>query len=579
VEFRVLGPLEVTDGSRRLDLGAAKQRSLLALLLLEHGQGVATDRLIDRLWGSSPPETARKSIQKYVSHLRDVLGGDRIQTLERGYVIKVGEGELDLDAFEQLRSSAIAAEPRVKASTLRRALSIVRGEPLADLQGEPWHEQVAERIGDLVLTAREECHDAELALGEHRRLVPELDTLVRAHPFRERSLEHLMLALYRSGRQADALAVYRRASAALRSELGLEPGTALRDLERRVLVHDPMLTVPETDPGRRPSRFSRRRLAVVGGLAVAAAALVFGLDTSTSSGTSLKSLKPSIVLLDSRTGRVIVSWPYWDYRYPWVTTGDGAFWLASFTNGFTEVDPSTGQIRRRILPPFGNGTNLALPRGKNVWSTGRGGLARYDLASNKVVATHRPFSGHPPIGLFGITFAAGSIWAASFEQNEVIRFNPATLGVVARIAVPKPWSLSSGDHQVWVSSQSDGVLRIDARTNRVVAIARLPDPSHIDEVVAGSGYAFATNGRRGTVAKIDVRGHVVATYHTGAGAQAPSYSAGAVWVSNASTGTLVRIDARTGARRTFRFGHTLGTEAALGRYVMLAITPGSTSGH
>jgi streptogramin lyase len=196
-----------------------------------------------------------------------------------------------------------------------------------------------------------------------------------------------------------------------------------------------------------------------------------------------------------------------------------------------------------------------------------------------VVATHRPFSGHPPIGLFGITFAAGSIWAASFEQNEVIRFNPATLGVVARIAVPKPWSLSSGDHQVWVSSQSDGVLRIDARTNRVVAIARLPNPSHIDEVVAGGRYAFATNGRRGTVAKIDALGHVVATYHTGAGAQAPSYSAGAVWVSNASTGTLVRIDARTGARRTFRFGHTLGTEAALGRYVMLAITPGSPSGH
>jgi DNA-binding SARP family transcriptional activator len=573
MEFCVLGPLEVARESRRIELGPAKQRALLALLLLERGKVVPTDRLVEELWGGRAPDTARKSVQKYVSQLRELLGADRIQTFERGYSIQLAEGELDLESFERLRASAQVSDPRRRTATLREALALVRGEPLADLHDEPWVASIAERIVDLVLTVREECHEAELTLGAHNRLVAELDELTRAHPFRERMLEHYMLALYRSGRQADALAVYRTAATRMRDELGLEPGAELRLLERKILAHDPSLAAPPSARAKPVSRPSRRRLAVAAALIAAAATTAVAWRATTNSRASLSSLKPSLVLLDSRTGNVIQSWPYSSYRYPWVTTGNGKFWLASFTNGFTEIDPRTGAIVRRVLPPFGNGTNLALPRGKTIWYTGTGGLARYDLVTNRVAAVYHPFQGRHRVGLFGITRAAGSIWAASVEQNLVLRIDPRTGQVLARIRVPKPWWIASGDGGLWVSSDSIGVLRIDPRTNRIGAVTRLAHPSSVDEVVVGRGDAWVTNGRTGTVTRIDLSGHVVARYRTGAGAHEPSYSGGALWVSNQDAGTLVRIDAVTGDQRTLQFGHTVGTEASLGRYVMLAITP------
>jgi sugar lactone lactonase YvrE len=186
---------------------------------------------------------------------------------------------------------------------------------------------------------------------------------------------------------------------------------------------------------------------------------------------------------------------------------------------------------------------------------------------------YHPFKGRHPVGLYGITRAAGSIWTASVEQNLVLRIDPRTGHVLARIPVPKPWWISSGDGGLWVSSDSIGALRIDPGKNRVRAVTRIPDPSSIDEVVVGGGDAWVTNSRTGTVTRIDTSGHVVATYRTGAGAHEPSYSAGALWVTNQDAGTLVRIDAKTGDQRTLKFGHTVGTEASLGRYVMLAITP------
>jgi DNA-binding SARP family transcriptional activator/streptogramin lyase len=573
MEFRVLGPLEVTRGSRRIELGAAKQRALLALLLVERGRVVPSDRLVEELWGGRAPDTARKSVQKYVSQLREVLGTDRIQTFERGYSIQLAECELDLESFERLRLSAQVPDPRRRAATLREALALVRGEPLADLHGEPWVAQVAEGIADLVLTVQEECHEAELMLGEHNRLVTELDELTRAHPFRERTLEHHMLALYRSGRQADALAVYRTAARRMRDELGLNPGTELRLLERKILAQDPSLAAPPGPKRKLPSPSSRRRLAVAAALTAAVAATAIAWSATTNSRASLRLLKPSIVLLDTRTGKVIRSWPYSIYRYPWATTGNGKFWLQSFTNGVTEIDPHTGAILRRVLPPFGNGTNLAVPRGKTIWYTGTGGLARFDLATNRVTAVYRPFKGRHEVGLYGIARASGSLWTASVEQNLVLRIDPRTGKVLARIRVPKPWWVASGDGELWVSSDSIGVLRIDPGKNRVESVTRLPYPSVVDALVVGDGDAWVTNGRSGTVTRIDPSGQVVRLYRTGAGAHEPSFSAGALWVTNQDAGTLVRIDSRTGAKKTFRFGHTVGTEASLGRYVMVAITP------
>jgi DNA-binding SARP family transcriptional activator/streptogramin lyase len=571
LDFRILGPLEVADGDRPLALGGVKQRSLLALLLLARGRSVTTDRLIEELWDGRPPETARKSVQKYVVNLRALLGIDRIRTTERGYVLELEAGQLDLDRFEELARSAGAAAPRRAASESRAALALVRGEPLADLRDQSWAQQQLHRVDELLMTVREVCLDAELELGEHRRLVPELEVLVGEHPYRERLLEQLMLALYGSGRQAEALAAYRRGASLLRSDLGLEPSASLRALEQRILAQDPSLIParPRLLAARHRSRYLRA-VAIASVLAVTGAATLWLLARS---GHSLAKLGPSIVLLDTeQNGKVIASWPYRDYEFPWVTTGNGKFWLASFTNGFTEVDPRSGRILRRLLPPFGNGTNLALPHGRTVWFTGKVGLARYDLVSNRVVARYKPFRPRRGFGLYGITRDAGSIWVASVEANEVIRVNPGTGAVEARIHVPKPWWLAKGDGGLWVSSDSDGVLRIDPALNSIAAIAPVPEP--VDEVVVGGGFAWATNMKQGTVSKVDSTGHIVATYRTGRGAHEPSFSADKLWVSNERSGTLTSIDATTGAQRAFQFGHKLGTEAALGRYVMLAITPG-----
>lgn len=422
----------------------------------------------------------------------------------------------------------------------------------------------------------EACHDAELALGEHRSLVPELEELSAKHPYRERLLEQLMLALYRSGRQAEALTAYRRGATRLRIDLGLEPSEPLRQLEQQILTQDRDLAPSRPAVALRVKRRVRHGKRVIGVALVLAAAAAASLSLATAADPhqSLSKLGASIVLLDTRDGKVITHWPYWDDRFPWVTTGNGKFWLASFTNGFTEIDPRSGEIVRRLLPPFGNGTNLALPGGGSVWFTGTVGLARYDLASNLVVARYRPFRPRHGFGLFGITRAAGSLWVASVEGNQVIRVDPRTGAVQARIPVPRPWWMGSGDGGLWVSSESEGVLRIDPSENAVATIAHVPEP--IDEVVVGGGFAWATNGKRGTAYKVDRAGQIVATYRTGLGAHEPSFSAGKLWVSNEKTGTLTGIDAATGSEQTFQFGHRLGTEAAIGRYVMVAITGGRT---
>ena len=460
------------------------------------------------------------------------------------------------------------------ATRLDRALALVRGHPLEDLRHERWAETEASRLDEVVLSAQEACNDAELSVGHDARLVPELERLSAAHPYRERFAEQLMLALYRSGRQAAALEAYRRVAHRLRTDLGLEPGRALQELEQRMLNHDPAL-----EPRNRLEQARRRRrfgwkLIAFGGALIALAAVAAGVLVERSRGASLESVKPSVIILDTQTGKVVARWPYQEFAYPWATTGDGRFWLASTTSGFTEIDARTGRFVRRVLPPFATGTNLALPSGKSIWFTGVGGLARYDMQQGRETARYRLMRGTHRFGLYGITRASRSIWVASVEENEVIRVDPSTGAAEARIPVRSPWVLASGEGGIWVTSETDGVERIDPATNTVAAVAAVPQP--LDSVVVGGGFAWVTNDPKGAVYQVDSTGHIVQTYFTGDGAHEPSFSDGKVWVSNESGGTLTSIDATTGALRDYRFGHPLGTEAALGRYVMVAITGGLT---
>ena len=240
MEFRVLGPLEVVaDDGTPLALGGGKPRALLAALLLEPNRVVSTDRLIDALWGDDPPASGAAALQVHVHALRKALGAERIATRPPGYALVVQSGELDSERFEALAGDG----------ALDEALALWRGPALADLADEPFARSEVARLDERRLAVLEDRFERELDAGRHAAVVAELDGLVAAHPHRERLQALRMLALYRSGRQADALAAYREARAAL-DELGLEPSSELRALERRMLEQDPELdAAPEHELG------------------------------------------------------------------------------------------------------------------------------------------------------------------------------------------------------------------------------------------------------------------------------------------------------------------------------------------
>lgn len=234
MEFRILGPLEVVDGGRFLPLGGARQRAMLALLLTRPNEVVSTDRLIDELWGAEAPRTALNTVQYYVSQLRKLLGAERIVTRPPGYAIRVERGELDLERFELLLE-------RGDAEALREALALWRGPALADFVYERFAREAIVRLEELRLVAHERRVEADLERGRGAELVAELEQLIAVHPLRERLRGQLMLALYRSGRQAEALAVYQDTRTTLVEELGIEPGPPLQELERAILRQDPAL--------------------------------------------------------------------------------------------------------------------------------------------------------------------------------------------------------------------------------------------------------------------------------------------------------------------------------------------------
>jgi DNA-binding SARP family transcriptional activator/tetratricopeptide (TPR) repeat protein len=233
MEFRILGPLEVLENGRTVDLGGAKQRALLAILLLHANEVVSTDRLIDALWEDEPPETGRKALQVYVSQLRKALGKERLQTRAPGYLLRVEEEEFDLRRFPGL----------VASGRLGEALALWRGPALQEFTYQRFAQSEIGRLEELRLACLEDRIEADLAAGRHGALVGELEVLVSEHPLRERLRGQLMLALYRSGRQAEALDAYQDARRALVDELGIEPSPELRELEMAILRQDASLSL------------------------------------------------------------------------------------------------------------------------------------------------------------------------------------------------------------------------------------------------------------------------------------------------------------------------------------------------
>ncbi len=233
LDFRILGPLEVVDDGVELELGAQKHRTLLAVLLVHANEVVSTDQLIEALWEDTPPPRALKALQVYVSQLRKLIGRERLQTKTPGYLLRLAPDELDTARFERL----------IDEGQPRAALDLWRGRPLADFVYNRFAQTEIARLEELGLSALEARNDEELGAGRHAQLVGQLEALVSEGPLRERLRGQLMLALYRSGRQVEALEAYQDARRTLTEELGIEPGRELRDLQQRILNQDPTLDV------------------------------------------------------------------------------------------------------------------------------------------------------------------------------------------------------------------------------------------------------------------------------------------------------------------------------------------------
>ena len=430
VEFFLLGPLEVRLHGKPAKLGGQKQRGLLAQLLLNADEVVPTARLIDELWGERPPPSAANSVHVYVSQLRKVFGDGRLATRQPGYLLDVGQDELDARRFERLLGEGRALRARGNATVARRllgeALALWRGPPLADLRHEEFAQGEIARLEELRLAAVEERVEADLELGMGGDLVPELDELVRANALRERLRAQLMLALYRSGRQAEALDAYRQGRRILHEELGLDPGPALRELEQAILRQDPKLRGRSGD-ARTVQAAARARRA---GLAIAVGALVLlaaGIATAalelTQGGRRITRLPAnSVGVIDPRGDRIraFVSIP--GTAPSALAVGDGAIWVADTDgNSVSRIDRST-QVVRQTIPVGGGPAGLAVGGG-GVWVANGldGTVSRINATTNQVVQTIAVGNGPS-----AIAFGAGALWVANSADGTLSRIDPDT---------------------------------------------------------------------------------------------------------------------------------------------------------
>ena len=253
MEFRILGPLEVYEGEKPVRLGGRNQRALLALLLLNAGDVVSTDRLIDGLWGEEPPRTASTSLQNAVSQLRKLLTAERVVTKAPGYLLRLDGDELDTVRVSELVATARTADAEARVASLRKAESLWHGSPLADFAFDSFAHSAIARLEELRLNVTEERIEAELELGRHADAIGELEALLAEHPLREGFRRHLMLALYRSGRQADALQVYQDGRRALIEQLGIDPSPTLQRLHGAILRQERSLEAVVVEPSAEES--------------------------------------------------------------------------------------------------------------------------------------------------------------------------------------------------------------------------------------------------------------------------------------------------------------------------------------
>ena len=561
MEFRILGPLEVWAGESRVEVGGGKQRALLAILLLNSNEVVSSDRLIHELWGEAPPPTANKALQNLVSQLRKVLGDDVLLTRSPGYLVALEPESLDAHRFDALlergRGALREDDPDQAAKLLRDALALWRGSALAEFAFEPFAQGETRRLEELRLGALEERIEADLALGGHGSFVAELEELVAAHPLRERLRGQLMLALYRSGRQAEALEIYREGRRILVEELGLEPGADLQSLERGILTQDPTLAPsPRATRVGRASKLPRRsatRIAFAAGVAlVAGAAVAAAILTTRDRAPSVAPSPPpapsapiavtpdSLVRIDPQTNKVVEVISVGQDPGQVAVAGDFVFVVNDVDETVSRVDLSSGRIR--TISGLNTPLGLIAEGADGVWLGSRQAeeVVRLDAAT-AVVTDRIKLEGLPPIF---VAVGAGSLWVAH-ALFEVSRVSLETGKLLKRFEVGQtPVEVAYGEGAAWVVVNSaTRVSRIDEADDSVLPIQIGGGPS---DVAVGFGSVWVTNVDERSVWRLDpVVGRTEAIVPVGKLPWEITTGAGAVWVTNADSGTVSRIDPKT----------------------------------
>jgi YVTN family beta-propeller protein len=567
MEFRVPGPLEVVDEGRVLELGSGRQLALVASLLLHANEPVSVDRIVDELWGEAPPPTAAKIVRNNVSLLRKELG-DRLVTRPPGYLLVVHEGELDSARFEHAVQSGTPDD-------VTAALALWRGPPLAQFAYESFAQGEIARLEELRLVAIEARIDAELELGRHRALIPELETLVQQHPLRESLCSKLMLAYYRSGRQADALEAYRRARLRSSEELGIEPGPELRELERRILNHDESLAA-RPSPEQHPATARRRRrpflVAAAAALVLASIAAVAAVAMRDDGG--LSHVPPNYVgVIDPKTNDVVAAVPVGIRPRP-VASSSTTVWVGNLTDrSITSIDPVTRTPGATVALDDRTPTGLAVgPRA--VWvAHGRGGeLSRVEpqfRTTTTIEVTTRPYAA--PAG--AVALGHGHVWAV-YGDSTLARIEPGTLRVSGTtLAGARPTAVVVGGGAVWVANAGDAtVQRFDPVTFAEGPIWTINVGRRPTALAYGDGAVWVANEGDDTVTRIDTATRATHTIPVGDAPTALSFADAVVWVANTDDGTVSRIDASTrGVRETIELGNPAAGIVAAGGVVWVAV--------
>ena len=539
MELGILGPLTITRDGPPVALPRGKgQRALFLCLLLRRNETVSVDVLVEAVWPGDRPATASKIVQVYVSQWRKVVG-DRLETRSPGYVLHVADGELDADRAQALATRAREAPPAEALPLLDEALALWRGEPLADVRYEPFAQPEVARLDELKVTLVERRVDAELELGRHAELVPELDALVAAHPLHERFRAQLMLALYRSGRQADALRVYGDARRALLDGLGLEPGDELQRLQRSILEHDESVKAPPPPLVERVLR-RPRRIALVGAVLLAGAIAAAALELTRGSSNPIVVRPNSVAAIDPASNRVVADIPA-GARPDALAFGFGGVWVANGDSGTVmRIDPRS----MRVVAAIGIGgdiSDLAIGFG-SVWvADGNAGtVTRIDPGANTVrdVIQFGPQDPLVPKPIFSIATGEGYVWAT--REDTIVRIDPST-------DHPEPWlttdpatGVAVGSGRVWVTTASERIARYDASQRQGAPTLQIQTPDIATDPLLADGSLWAL--AFGELWRVNPDSGTSLTTPTGSFPVAAAWHSGSMWVANFDGGAVVRID-------------------------------------